>query len=99
MQAVSDPVSLVRSAVAGIAWPAIPDVQGASILALQFQLELSQWYRPGQLLALQTRQLDALLAHAYATVPYYRRRWADLYRPEETIAYIRSVLEGGPVHA
>jgi hypothetical protein len=24
--------------------------------------------------------------------------WADLYRPEETIAYIRGVLAGGPVH-
>ena len=24
--------------------------------------------------------------------------WADLYRPEETIAYIRRVLAGGPVH-
>ncbi len=24
--------------------------------------------------------------------------WADLYHPEETIAYIRGVLAGGPVH-
>jgi hypothetical protein len=24
--------------------------------------------------------------------------WADLYKPEETIAYIRGVLAGGPVH-
>jgi hypothetical protein len=24
--------------------------------------------------------------------------WADLYRPEETVDYIRSVLAGGPVH-
>ncbi len=24
--------------------------------------------------------------------------WADLYRPEETVAYIRDVLAGGPIH-
>lgn len=24
--------------------------------------------------------------------------WADLYKPEATVAYIRSVLAGGPVH-
>jgi phenylacetate-CoA ligase len=61
----------------------VPDVEGSAILALQFQLELSQWYRPGQLRALQNRQLDALLAHAHATVPYYRERWAGLHQPGE----------------
>ena len=24
--------------------------------------------------------------------------WADLYRPEQTVALIKSVLAGGPVH-
>ena len=28
-----------------------------------------------------------------------RITWADLYRPELTVAYINSVLAGGPVHA
>ena len=28
-----------------------------------------------------------------------RITWADLYRPEKTVAYINSVLAGGPVHA
>ncbi len=27
-----------------------------------------------------------------------RLTWADLYRPRETVNYIRSVLAGGPVH-
>jgi len=27
-----------------------------------------------------------------------RLTWADLYRPRETVSYIRSVLAGGPVH-
>ena len=27
-----------------------------------------------------------------------RLTWADLYRPRETVDYIRSVLAGGPVH-
>jgi phenylacetate-CoA ligase len=30
---------------------------------------------------LQYRQLDILLKHAYATVPYYRERWSGIYDP------------------
>ena len=82
---VNTPFLLVRSALPETAWPAIPALEGASVLAFQFQLGLSQWYRPGQLRALQFRQLDALLHHAYATVPYYRRCWDGIYRPGEAL--------------
>ena len=77
----SHPLGLIRSACPGIAWPAAPGADGAQALALQFQLELSQWYRPEQLQELQFRQLDALLRHAHATVPYYRERWSGIYDP------------------
>ena len=72
---------LVRSACPATAWPALPGPDAAQALALQFQLELSQWYDPQTLWELQYRQLDVLLRHAHATVPYYRERWAGLYDP------------------
>lgn len=51
------------------------------MLALQFQLERSQWLDADRLLELQFRQLDALLRHAFGTVPYYQERWRDVYDP------------------
>ncbi|MBY0338464.1 MAG: hypothetical protein K2X11_17760 [Acetobacteraceae bacterium] len=64
----------VRSAVPGIAWPAIPAANGAAMLALLFQMEQSQWWPPARLRARQRDQLAALLAHAAARVPFYRGR-------------------------
>lgn len=46
------------------------------MLATLFQLERSQWLRPEDLWPQQRRQLQALLRHALATVPYYRERLA-----------------------
>ena len=72
-------LGLIRSACPGIAWPAVPSADAAQTLAFQFQLELSQWYGPLELQALQYRQLDILLKHACATVPYYRERWSGVH--------------------
>ncbi len=79
--AETGPLGSIRSSCPGIAWPALPGPDAAQALAYQFQLELSQWYDPQTLWELQYRQLDILLRHAYATVPYYRERWAGLYDP------------------
>ena len=59
---------------AGIAWPHIPPRHEALTLALQFQLERSQWWPAEMLLAHQLRQAQNLIAHAAATVPFYRDR-------------------------
>jgi len=83
---MNDPVSLIRSAVPGIVWPAIPDQEGAASLALQYQLEHTQWLAPAQLRELQFRQLEVLLRHAHETVPYYRERWRGLYDPTRPLA-------------
>jgi phenylacetate-CoA ligase len=69
------PYILVRSALPGVAWPAITGPDEANVLALQYQLERSQWLPPGDLRALQLRQLDALVRHARLTVPFYRWQW------------------------
>lgn len=69
------------SAVPEIAWPAIAAPGAAQLLALQFQFERSQWLTSEQIHVLQLGQLDALMRHAYRTVPYYRRCWPSLYDP------------------
>lgn len=79
------PIWDYRSAVPGATWPAIPSQEAANLLALQFQLERTQWLPPERLRELQFRQLDALLRHAYDTVPYYRERWRGFYDPGETL--------------
>lgn len=73
---VTDPA--VVSSAPGIEWPAVPTAAGASILSLQFQLEQSQWWTGGELLALQFRQLRELIAHAVVNVPRWRGRDASL---------------------
>ena len=66
----------LRSTISGVAWPAVPDAKAASMLALLYQLDQSQWWPPEDLRAAQFGQLALLLAHAAATVPLYRERLA-----------------------
>ena len=80
------PYILVRSALPGVVWPAIAGPQEATALALQYQLERSQWLSPAELRALQLRQVDALVRHAWLTVPFYRWKWHGSYRPEDALA-------------
>ena len=63
-----------KSAVRGIAWPAIPDMTGNILLTLLFQLEQSQWWSPERLRDAQFGQANSLLSHAFASVPYYTNR-------------------------
>ncbi|MBI3223122.1 MAG: phenylacetate--CoA ligase family protein [Nitrosomonadales bacterium] len=65
---------LAKSTIKEIGWPAIPSAQGAASLALQLQLEHSQWWSAQAIAQQQFRQLSALLLHAAATVPFYRER-------------------------
>lgn len=66
----------LKTAQPEIVWPALPSGQGAGMLAMQFQLQQSQWLTAGQLQEQQFRQLTLLLRHALETVPYYRDRYA-----------------------
>jgi len=65
-----------RSALSGMTFPALPDAPASTALALQFQLERSQWLSPDALLQLQMKQLHGVLKHAATTVPYYRDLFA-----------------------
>ena len=66
----------IRSFLPGMAWPAIPNDDGARMLALQFQFEQSQWWSPAQLRAHQLQQFQQILRNLGFTVklkPFIQR--------------------------
>jgi phenylacetate-CoA ligase len=80
---MTDAALFVPSAsLPGIAWPAVPAGDTAAGLAILDQLERSQWWPLALLRRQQFHQLAALLAHARATVPFYRDRLAGLVAGE-----------------
>lgn len=68
---------IVTSQLSGIEWPGLPADEAARLLALQYQLDRSQWWSAENLQAQQMRQFNAVFSHALATVPYYRERCAQ----------------------
>jgi phenylacetate-CoA ligase len=91
------------SALAGVAWPAIPAPAQAATLALLHQLGESQWWPRERLEAEQLRQLGGLLRHAWQTVPYYRESWSGRYRegaPQSRDSFVRlPILARGALQA
>jgi phenylacetate-CoA ligase len=75
-----------RSGVETVLWPALlPDLQ-AKLLAIEFQLEQSEWWTDAELRQHQFQQLGNLVAHAQATVPFYTGALAAAgYRPGEPL--------------
>ena len=72
------PLSLrVRSDLPGLRFPALPSAAAIPLYAIFLQLEHSQWLSPQSVAELQSRQLDALLSHVWATVPWYHPRLRD----------------------
>ena len=74
MNEISD-LPIPTPSMAGNLWPVVPSQRAATILALLFQLEQSQWWAPERLQAAQFRQAAELLRHARRTVPYYGKRF------------------------
>ena len=64
----------VQTATGGMIWPALPGGMSATLLALQHQLDQSQWWPAEQIEAAQLRQLSALLQHGWTSVPFLRSR-------------------------
>lgn len=66
--------------------PAIPGKAASAMLALQHQLEQSQWWDAQQILHHQLSQLGPLLAHAYRTVPFYRDHYhVNAFQPQAVL--------------
>ena len=64
----------VKTTVNGTIWPGIPGPFPSQLLAMQCQFESIQWLSSEEILARQSRQLSRLLAHAFDTTTFYRRR-------------------------
>ena len=80
------PYAVPRTTREGIGWPALPDTAAARLLAMQLQLEQSQWWPPELIQARQFAQLREVLLHAARTVPFYRSRLtAAGYRPGQSL--------------
>ena len=62
------------SMAASVDWLAQAGPEPLQLLALQHQLEQSQWWAPDVLERHQFRQLSRLVHHAHRTVPFYRER-------------------------
>lgn len=77
---------LPKTSIPEIKWPALPVPAAATMLAVQYQFEQSQWWTPVELQTQQLRQLNLVLNHAYDTVPYYRDSFnAAGFRPGKHI--------------
>jgi phenylacetate-CoA ligase len=66
-----------NSPTPGVVWPAMPGPPGSLQLAIQYQMEQTQWWEPERLRQYQFRQLRALLDFAARAVPWYRERLFD----------------------
>jgi len=75
-----------KSAVAGIGFPALGSDFASLQLAVQYQLESSQWMDREQMQALQFRQLGPLIRHAASTVPFYRELYSQHTIPKPLTA-------------
>ena len=64
----------ILSSAKHLAWPAVPTLKGALLLAMQYQLELSQWLPAEKIKEKQLEQLREILRHAKNTVPLYSER-------------------------
>ncbi len=71
-------VKLARTSRSEIGWPGIPGRKSAEVLALQYQLEDSQWWPVETLRRHQLNQLELVLGHALSTVPFYGESLAYL---------------------
>jgi len=67
-----------KSIIDKISWPAFPGNEATSMLAMQFQLEKSQWWSPEELKKHQFIQLKQVMSHALQTVPFYRNFYAHM---------------------
>lgn len=88
---------LPRSSIPGVDWPAVPDGPGATVLALAWQLEQTQWWPAERLRAHQQLQLRRLLAHAATTTAHY----ADRFDADSELASIplltrQALIDAGP---
>lgn len=68
----------LRADVASMHWPRVVGAQAARLLATLSQLDVSESWPTEMLQIQQTRQINLILQHAWATVPFYQRHHREL---------------------
>ena len=68
-------MSLYERAFRHALYPAYEAARGRSTLRYLREYEANQWLPPERLAELQWDKLNALVAHCWHEVPFYRRRW------------------------
>lgn len=80
-----------RSSCDGIRWPAFADAAASRLLALQYQLEQSQWWPAERIEAMQLAQFRVVCDHARNTVPFWRDRLANAPAHIDSMAALRAL--------
>lgn len=76
----------VKSNFPHVIWPAVVDDSAAQYLAMQFQLEQSQWMESQMLLQKQLDQLGDLVHHAYKSCRFYNEFYQSKnFRPKRIL--------------
>lgn len=65
------------TSVKEIVWPAIPSVSASIKLALQYQLDESQWWSVDKMQQHQFKQFKLVLQHALETIPFYQNLYKE----------------------
>lgn len=63
---------LILSQVPGCIWPAFPDAYGAQAVAMQYQLDRTQWLPTPEIRLAQLGQLHEVLKEAYRKIAWWR---------------------------
>lgn len=66
-----------ESVIPGVDFPALPNARGCQLLALQFQLERSQWLSPDEITEEQARLAHRLYQHSIRNIPFYKDRYSE----------------------
>ena len=84
----SFPFDLRDTRIREIRWPGFPSEAAANQLALQFQLEHSQWWSLDELRCRQLQQLSALIGFASKHVEHYRDSLGSAgFQPDQTLSW------------
>jgi phenylacetate-CoA ligase len=71
-------VTSFSSQIPHCAWPAVPSDAGAQALALQFQLQLTEWMSPENIRAAQFEQLQHVLNEAFSNIDYWTNKLTQI---------------------
>ena len=78
----------LESSVQNIVWPPLTSPRAATHLAMQYQLEQTQWLAAEEIRKRQLQQLSLLWYYACRNVPYYRQRLDFLpFNQHETLTW------------